>query len=247
MPLKGKHAVVTGAGSGIGAATAEELVRLGARLTLVGRRRDRLEAERGKLGAEHGVLALDLTRVADVGAAFSRLGRVDILVNNAGAAESAPFSKSDLALLERMLAANLGTAWVATQAALKAGATRIVNVASTAGLTGAAYVSAYCAAKHALVGFTRALARELAAEGVTVNAVCPSFTETELVSRAIENIVSKTGRSIEEARAELVRSNPTGRLVKPEEVAAAIAFLCLPSAAQITGQAIVVAGGEVMG
>lgn len=247
MSLAGKHAVVTGGGGGIGAAAAEELARLGARVTLVGRRRDRLEAERAKLGEAHAVLALDLTRVDDVAAAFARLGPIDILVNNAGAAESAPFAKSDLALLERMLAANLGTAWVATQAALKAGATRIVNVASVAGVTGAAYVTAYCAAKHALVGFTRALARELAAKGVTVNAVCPSYTETEMVTRAVANIVAKTGRTEEAARAELAKSNPTGRLVTPEEVAAAIAFLCLPSAAQITGQAIVIAGGEAMG
>jgi NAD(P)-dependent dehydrogenase (short-subunit alcohol dehydrogenase family) len=247
VSLSGKHAVVTGAGGGIGAATAEELARLGARVTLVGRRRDKLEAERAKLGGEHAILALDLTRVDDVTAAFARLGPIDILVNNAGAAETAPFGKSDLALLERMLAANLGTAWVATQAALKAGATRIVNVASVAGVTGAAYVTAYCAAKHALVGFTRALARELAAKGVTVNAVCPSYTDTDMVARAVDNIVAKTGRKADEARAELAKGNPTGRLVTPEEVAAAVAFLCLPSAAQINGQAIVIAGGEVLG
>jgi NAD(P)-dependent dehydrogenase (short-subunit alcohol dehydrogenase family) len=238
--------VVTGGGSGIGAAAAQELARLGARLTLVGRRRDRLEAQRAKLGDAHAILVLDLTRAPDVGPAFARLGPIDILVNNAGGAESAPFAKSDLALLERMLAANLGTAWLATQAALQAGATRIVNVASTAGVTGAAYVTAYCAAKHALVGLTRALARELAPSGVTVNAVCPSYTETDMVARAVENIAAKTGRSAESARAELAKDNPTGRLVTPEEVAAAIGFLCLPAAAQVTGQALVIAGGEVM-
>jgi NAD(P)-dependent dehydrogenase (short-subunit alcohol dehydrogenase family) len=244
VSLAGKHAVVTGGGTGIGAAAAEELARLGARLTVVGRRRDKLETERAKLGAEHNVLALDLTRADDVATAFARLAPIDILVNNAGAAESAPFAKSDLALLERMLAANLGTAWVATQAALKAGATRIVNVASIAGVTGAAYVSAYCASKHALIGMTRALARELAPQGITVNAVCPGYTETDMVARAAENIAAKTGRSVESARADLARSNPTGRLVAPAEVAAAIGFLCLPAAAQITGQAIVIAGGE---
>jgi NAD(P)-dependent dehydrogenase (short-subunit alcohol dehydrogenase family) len=247
VTLAGKHAVVTGAGSGIGAATAEALAAEGARLTLVGRRRGPLEAQRARLGDEHAILALDLTRAADVAAAFARLAPLDILVNNAGAAESAPFVKSDLALLERMLAANLGTAWVATQAALEAGATRIVSIASTAGVTGYAYVAAYCAAKHALVGMTRALARELAGKGITVNAVCPSYTETEMLQRAIGNIVAKTGRSPEEARAELARTNPTGRLVAPEEVAATVRFLCRPEAAQITGQAIVVAGGEVMG
>jgi NAD(P)-dependent dehydrogenase (short-subunit alcohol dehydrogenase family) len=247
VPLSGKHAVVTGGGSGIGAAVAQELARLGARLTLVGRRRDRLEAQRAKLGDAHAILVLDLTRAPEVAPAFSRLGPIDILVNNAGAAESAPFAKSDLALLERMLAANLGTAWLASQAALQVGATRIVNVASTAGVTGAAYVTAYCAAKHALVGLTRALARELAPKGVTVNAVCPSYTETDMVARAVENIVAKTGRSPDSVRAELAKGNPTGRLVTPEEVAAAVGFLCLPAAAQITGQAIVIAGGEVLG
>jgi NAD(P)-dependent dehydrogenase (short-subunit alcohol dehydrogenase family) len=245
LSLVGRHAVVTGAGTGIGAATAAELARLGARLTLVGRRREKLDAVRSRLGDQHAVLAIDLTRADAAATALARLGHIDILVNNAGGAESAPFLKSDLGLLERMLAANLGTSWVCSQAALKAGATRIVNVASTAGISGAAYVAAYCAAKHAVVGMTRALARELAAKGVTVNAVCPSYTDTDMVTRAVENIVAKTGRSAEEARAELAGANPTGRLVQPEEVAATIAFLCLPAAAQITGQAIVIAGGEV--
>jgi NAD(P)-dependent dehydrogenase (short-subunit alcohol dehydrogenase family) len=174
-----------------------------------------------------------------------------VLVNNAGAAESAPFSRTDVDLLERMLAVNVKGAFLCTQAVLPAMLAakygRIVNIASTAGLTGYAYVSAYVAAKHALVGFTRALALETAKSGVTVNAVCPGFTDTDLVARSVQTIAAKTGRSPDEARAELAKTNPMGRLVTPQEVAAAVGFLCLPDAAAVTGQAIVVAGGEVMG
>ncbi len=254
-PLLGRHAVVTGGGSGIGAAAALELARLGARLTLLGRRADRLSAQaRAIADSTHGetaTLSLDVTDAGAVPAAFARLGAVDILVNNAGAAESAPFLKTGLDLLERMLAVNLKAAFLCTQAVLPgmlaAGQGRIVNIASTAGLTGYAYVSAYVAAKHALVGLTRALALETARSGVTVNAVCPGFTDTELVARAVETITAKTGRSIEAARGELAKTNPMGRLVSPQEVAGAVAFLCLPGSGAVTGQAIVVAGGEVMG
>ncbi len=257
-PLAGRHAVVTGGGSGIGAATALELARLGARLTLMGRRRDRLLAAVAEIGEATGVGAaaqpLDVTDPAAVAEAFAaaaeRLGAVDILVNNAGAAASAPFAKTSLDLLAGMMAVNLTGAFLCTQAVLPAMVAakhgRIVNVASTAGLIGYAYVTAYCAAKHALVGLTRSLALETAKSGVTVNAVCPGYTDTELVARAVDNITAKTGRSPEAARAELAKTNPMGRLVTPQEVAAAIAFLCLPGASAVTGQALVVAGGEVM-
>jgi NAD(P)-dependent dehydrogenase (short-subunit alcohol dehydrogenase family) len=253
-PLLGKHAVVTGGGSGIGAAAALELARLGARLTLIGRRPEPLAAEARRIadatGGETATAPLDATDATAVPAAFARLGAIDILVNNAGAAESAPFGKTGLDLLERMLAVNLKAAFLCTQAALpamlKAKHGRIVNIASTAGLTGYAYVSAYVAAKHALVGLTRALALETAKTGVTVNAVCPGFTDTDLVTRAVETITTKTGRSAAEARSELARTNPMGRLVTPQEVAGAVAFLCLPASGTVTGQAIVVAGGELM-
>jgi NAD(P)-dependent dehydrogenase (short-subunit alcohol dehydrogenase family) len=129
---------------------------------------------------------------------------------------------------------------------LDAGWGRIVNVASTAGLTGYGYVSAYCAAKHGVIGLTRALALELAAKGITVNAVCPGYTETDIVEDAVANIVAKTGRSAEQARAELAARNPQKRMVQPEEVASAVAWLCLPQSAAMNGQAIAVAGGEVM-
>jgi NAD(P)-dependent dehydrogenase (short-subunit alcohol dehydrogenase family) len=258
QPLAGQHALVTGGGSGIGAAIAAELARRGARISLVGRRAAPLAEQCGRIAydfaAECRHEVADVTDPAAVSRAFAALGEkggaVDILVNNAGAAESAPFLKTDPALLDRMLAVNLRGAFLCAQAALPAmltaGRGRIVNIASTAGVTGYAYVAAYCAAKHALIGLTRALAREVARGGVTVNAVCPGYTDTALVERAVATIAGKTGRSAEEARAGLAATNPMGRLVLPEEVASTVAWLCSPDADAITGQAIVVAGGEVM-
>ena len=177
-------------------------------------------------------------------------GPIDILVNNAGQASSAPFLKTDLALWRRMMAVNLDGAFHCIQAALpgmlESGWGRIVNIASTAGITGYSYVAAYCAAKHGVLGLTRALALELATKGVSVNAVCPGFTETDMLSAAVANIVAKTGRTPERARADLAARNPQKRLIQPAEVANAVAWLCLPGSEAVTGQAIVVAGGEVM-
>jgi len=255
--LDGLHAAVTGAGSGIGAASAMALARAGAKVTLLGRRRERLDAQARAISEQHGVAAAEVLDVTDAAAvpiafeaAIKRSGPLDILVNNAGDAESAPFGKTSLELFERMLRVNLTGAFLCTQAVLPAmlhaKRGRIVNVASTAGVKGYAYVSAYCAAKHGLVGLTRSLALETAKTGVTVNAVCPGYTETELLDQAISAISAKTGRSRDAARAELAASNPMARLVTPEEVAATVVYLCLPSSAAITGQALVVAGGEVM-
>jgi NAD(P)-dependent dehydrogenase (short-subunit alcohol dehydrogenase family) len=247
-PLVGRRAVVTGASRGIGAAIAETLARLGAEVTLLGRDTASLRARAQAMGGRTAVADVtDATAVAD---AFRQAGPIGILVNNAGVARSAPFARTDDAMWREALDVNLWGAIHCTRAALpamlQAGWGRIVNVASTAGITGFPYVTAYCAAKHALVGLTRSLAMETAKKGVTVNAVCPGYTDTDVVASAVANIVAKTGRTAAEARTELAAHNPQGRIISPEEVAETVAFLCLPSSASITGQAIAVAGGEVM-
>jgi NAD(P)-dependent dehydrogenase (short-subunit alcohol dehydrogenase family) len=253
MRLVGHHALITGGGTGIGAAIARALGREGAKLTLVGRRRDRLE----EVGAEPFdalVAPADVTKREEVQSAFALAreaqGPITILVNNAGAAESAPFAKVSEEAWRRIMAVNLDALLYCCQAALpdlrEAEAGRIVTVASTAGLKGYAYSAPYVAAKHGAVGLTRALAAELAKTRITVNAVCPGFTETDMVAGAVASISGKTGRSESEARAELAAFNPQGRLVRPEEVAEAVLWLCLPESGSINGQAIAVAGGEVM-
>jgi NAD(P)-dependent dehydrogenase (short-subunit alcohol dehydrogenase family) len=249
------HALVSGAGSGIGAATARALARAGARVSLIGRRREMLDETATGLGERLGAVAsLDVTAPEAVAKVLREIsetsGPIDILVNNAGQALSAPFEKTDADLWAQMLAVNLTSVFTLSKAVLPGMIARrrgrIINIASTAGLIGYAYVSAYVAAKHGVVGLTRALALEVARKGVTVNAVCPGYTDTPLVAGAVASIVGKTGRSADEARAALAKSNPMDRLVTPEEVADTVAWLASAGASAINGQAIAVAGGEVM-
>jgi 3-hydroxybutyrate dehydrogenase len=248
---RSSHALVTGGGRGIGRAVASALVQAGASVTILGRNRATLD-EAVAAGAAHFAVVADVADQASVGAAIAQAAErqpIDILVANAGNAESAPFAKSDAALFRRMMDINLMGVVHAAHAVLPAMKTRpygrIVAVASTAGLKGYAYVSAYSAAKHAVVGLVRSLALELASTRVTVNAVCPGFTDTDLLAGSIDNIMKKTGRSREQAVAELARHNPQGRLVTPAEVADTVLWLCGEGAGAITGQAIAVAGGEV--
>lgn len=251
-----RHALVTGGGRGIGAAIARALLLQGARVTITGRGQQALDATVDELApfGEIAGVAMDVASAASVAGAFSaaraRFGPIHVLVNNAGQAASAPFLKTGEDSWQRMLDVNLTGSWHCMREALpdmlEARWGRIVNVASTAGLTGYSYVSAYCAAKHGVVGLTRAVALEVAAKGVTVNAVCPGYTETDIVRDAVANIMEKTGRSEEQARLELAAANPQRRLVQPEEVASAVGWLCGPDAAAMNGQSIAVAGGEIM-
>ncbi len=245
MRLIGQHAVVTGGGTGIGAAIARALAAEGARLTLVGRRREPLE-EVGGGDFDALVAPADVTDREQVEAAFALAratqGPITILVNNAGAAHGAPFAKVTEALWRDMLAVNLDGMFHCCQAALPdllaADPGRIVTVASMAGLHGFAYASPYIAAKHGAVGLTRALAAEYAKTNLTANAVCPGFVDTDMTVQSVANIQAKTGRSEVEARAELARLNPSGRLIAPEEVAAAVLDLIL---SQRNGEAMEIA------
>ena len=251
--IENLHAVVTGGGQGIGAAIARRLDALGLRLTLMGRSRAPLE-ETARTLRQAQAVTVDVTDEAGVQAAFEQartaFGPVSILVNNAGAAASAPFDKTDSATWKRMLDVNLNGIFYCTRPVLNdmraAAWGRIINIASTAGIKGYAYISAYCAAKHGAVGLTRALAIETARSGITVNAVCPGYTDTDLLHEAIRNIMDKTGMSREAAEKTLKAVNPQNRFVDPDEVAATVAWLCLPGSESITGQAIAIAGGEIM-
>ena len=255
-PLRDAHALVTGGSRGIGAAIADALAHAGAAVTILGRDAARLDEHAALLrggGATVQALACDVTDDAQVAATFRkaarRLGPIGILVNNAGTAESAPAHETTRALWDRMLAVNLTATYVCTVQVLPgmvaAGHGRIVNVASTAGLRGYRTMSAYCAAKHAVIGYTRAVALETAAQGVTVNAVCPGYTDTDLTETAVDNLVHALGDTREEARARIVRIIPRGTMTSPAEVADAVAWLCAPSSGAITGIALPVAGGEV--
>lgn len=255
--LNGQHALITGGGTGIGAAIARALAAEGARLTLVGRRKEPLvktAQDIRSLGTsvEIEICTADVTDRAQVNMAFGLAreahGPVTILVNNAGAAESVPFSRITEAGWRRIMAVNLDALLHCCQAALPdlvaSGSGRIVTVSSLAGLHGFAYAAHYAAAKHGAVGLMRSLAIELAGTGVTANAICPGFTETDIVADAVANLRDKTGRSEDEARAALAGLNPGGRLLTPDEVAAVLLRLCLPESASVTGQAIEIPGGD---
>lgn len=252
--LQSRHAVVTGGGQGIGAAIARLLVAHGANVTVLGRKLATVQALAAEQPERMHAVTADVSDADQVQAAFAnarqRFGPIAILINNAGQASSAPFLKTDAALWNQMLAVNLTGTMLSTQAAvpdmLEAKWGRVVNIASTAGLAGYAYVAAYCAAKHGVVGLTRALALEFAKKGLTVNAVCPGYTETDIMRTSIANVVAKTGRTEEQARAEFTAGNPQGRLVQADEVADTVAWLCGPAASAITGQSIAVCGGELM-
>jgi NAD(P)-dependent dehydrogenase (short-subunit alcohol dehydrogenase family) len=249
--LAGKLALVTGGGRGIGAAIVRGLAGIGARVVVCGRSKPDLDA----IAAEtSGVaIACDLANRADTDrmlGSLRELGAVAVLVNNAGIAESAPLERTSDELWDRILELDATAAFRITRALvpgmIQAGWGRVINVASNAGVTGYGYSAAYCAAKHAMVGFTRALAIDLARTGVTINALCPGWVETQMAEDAVARIARKTGRSVDEARTQLAAMSPQRRMIAPEEVAHAAAMLCSDAARGIHGQTIVIDGGAVL-
>lgn len=255
--LDGRHAIITGGSRGIGRAAAHELARRGAALTITGRDLDTLRDAAREIAAAHAVdvlpLDCDISDEQSIRDAFARArdryGEPYVLVNNAGQSEGSPFRDTTRELWDRMLAVNLTGAFLCTQqvlgAMLEARAGRIINIASTSGLKGYRNITAYCASKHGLVGLTRALAAETARSGITVNAVCPAYTDTDMTTRAVDIVARDMSRSEPEARALIERTIRRGTLIQPREVASLVAWLCSPDASGVSGQALVVAGGEI--
>lgn len=253
--LAGRHVFVTGASRGIGANIAAALGADGARVSLVGRDAALLAAVAAELGGAQRAIPIvaDVTDAASVKEAFAtarrQFGPVHMLVNNAGQAAAAKFIDTDEALWNRIVGVNLTGTYLCTREAvadmLQGGFGRIVNIASISGLRGAAYICAYATSKHAVIGLTRCLALEYATRNITVNAVCPGYVDTDIVKRAVDNIMKKTGRSESEAMATLTATNPQGRLIAPAEVSNAVLWLCRPGTESVTGQSIVISGGEV--
>jgi len=251
--LDNKHVLITGGGTGIGAAIARAVAGEGAAVSIAGRRKAPLDTVAASLPRAAAIVA-DITKEADCAAMVmaARLahGPIDIVIANAGMAASAPAAKITAELWWQTLAVNLTGAFLTVQAALSDvtrnsdGPRRIVFIASTAGLKGYPYVAAYVAAKHGVVGLARALGVELAASGVTVNAICPGYTDTPLLDAAAGKIAAKTGRSAADVRLELAKDNANGRLITPDEVAQAVLRLCLPEGASINGQAIEITGAS---
>lgn len=248
MTLDGRRVLITGGGTGVGAEMARGFAAAGAEVVVVGRRGDPLEAVAAGTTGVRAVIA-DVTDEAGVDAMFAKAGPVDIVVANAGAAESAPLARTTVDMWERMMAVNLTGVFLTLRAGVQQmegrGWGRLITIASTAGLKGYAYVSAYSAAKHGAVGLTRAVAQEVAGAGITANALCPGYVDSEMTERTIANIMSTTGRSHDEALKALTRTNPLGRLIEPSEVVAAALWLCGPGSEAINGQAIAIAGGEL--
>jgi 3-hydroxybutyrate dehydrogenase len=251
MSFSGRHVLVTGGGRGIGRSVAHAFAQAGATVSITGRDIGRLDEARAA-GDAHFANAFDLTDETQASRALAEIAAsrpIDILIANAGGVETAPFQRTDAAMLRRMFELNVVGVSHAIHAALpgmrdrRAG--RIIVIASIAGLKGAAYVSAYVAAKHAVVGLVRALAIETAKDGVTVNALCPGYVETDLVTDSLDRIAAKTGKPREEALAAMLRDNPQGRLIQPAEVAAACLWLASDAASSVTGAAIPITGGEL--
>ena len=250
--LDGRHALITGGGTGIGAAIARALAGAGASVSIVGRRRAPLEEV--ATGLENAVVIIaDVTLESDceamANAARKVHGPIDIVIANAGIADSAPVAKIDLAHWQRTIDVNLTGAFLTVKSVLaditrkhSSASGRIIFIASTAGLKGYPYVAAYCAAKHGVVGLSRALNIELAPTGITVNAICPGYTDTPLLANAVAKISAKTGRSAEDSRSAFARENDEGRLISPDEVAQKVLWLCLPGSDAINGQAISISG-----